>query len=397
MAEQGRERSLRSLSPPPRREPGGGLSPRRSSVSSSSDRSLSYAPESPRPVLSDGLPFRDSSSRESYIHRLGVRDEVLRDIRGFCSRFTEFQAPLSTEAPGYWNLDWTDKVILVCEDERTIPRLKAWAACCGITDKADLLRMAMAYGVPFALYVRQSDVHNLGMVELHDDLLREALKASYSVGFTETPLPHGQGGTLLYGQYINQVSALLQRPHAIAFVQAGGILSFLAQMYDTYLIHRYMEGPSFQVREFAKGRTLWVDGELFTTDQVSEGEISILIGKVSTGKALKDTFLYPHPSWLEAESEHFHGAWTEGAWKFLQNLYKKHTVKKDYEWLTEREWRKRISNANKGAFRPSYVPTDDDFVEGLAVTSRAFPSEWNKKPLLSIQIPESLTSSADRE
>jgi hypothetical protein len=182
---------------------------------------------------------------------------------------------------------------------------------------------------------------------------------------------------------------------------AGGILSFIAQIYDKELVYRFLEGPSVQVTQFAKGKTCWVnDGEgdeVWSTDQVSEGEISVLLGHVVTGNPATDTFLWPHPSWLEKESDHFHGVWTAGAYQFMQNL-KRHIIdEKDYVWRTRKEWTRFIRTGNRGQYAAVQIPTMADFSDRLALIESAFPLEWEKKLLVDIPMPETFDPIAPRD
>ncbi|KAJ7799846.1 hypothetical protein B0H13DRAFT_2390743 [Mycena leptocephala] len=178
----------------------------------------------------------------------------------------------------------------------------------------------------------------------------------------------------------------------VAFIAAGGILSFLAQLYDKELVHRFLEGPSIQVTEYAKGKTCWINNgeedEVWTADQISEGKISILLGHVVTGNPSSDTFLWPHPAWLEQESDHFHGAWTAGAYSFLKNLEKSIVTNKNYEWRTRKEWQRYIRNGNRGAYVARNSPTSDDFATGMSLIESAFPLDWEKRALTEIEVPE---------
>ncbi|KAJ7937016.1 hypothetical protein B0H13DRAFT_1853080 [Mycena leptocephala] len=242
----------------------------------------------------------------------------------------------------------------------------------------------------FELYIKQSDVRKVGMPSQVTSLIRSTLLATYTMGLTEIFLDFGAGGATCYARYLSQILALLSHPHAVAFIAAGGILSFIAQLYNKEL-----------VTEFSKGKTLWVhngeEDECWTTDQVSEGEISVLLGHIVTGNPSTDTFLWPHPSWLESDSNHFHGAWTPAAFSFLKNLEQNIVQKKQYTWRTRKEWMRFIRTGNRGSFAADHIPTAEDFREGMDLIESAFPFDWEKKYLSDIVIPEKFEQFAPQD
>ncbi|KAJ7880500.1 hypothetical protein B0H13DRAFT_1630340 [Mycena leptocephala] len=374
--------SQRSQASTSRTGEGSSRYPRRRSRSLSSERSTHSG---------------DSDSRHSFEEEYGS----LAEEGEIMPTDETLPPPVLWDDDGWWNHDWLSKAVLVCEDSRTYVRMKTWAACCDAKDICDILNMAICYGAAFELYIRQTDVKKVGMPTQVTSLLQSTLHATYAVGFTEIFLDFGAGGATCYGRYLSQILALLSRPHAVAFISAGGILSFIAQLYNKELVCRFLEGPSVQVTQFSKGKSFWMNNgeedELWTADQVSEGEISILLGHIVTGNPATDTFLWPHPSWLENDSDHFHGAWTPAAYSFLKNLEQNIIQKKQYVWRTRKEWTRFIRTGNRGAYAASWVPTSKDFSEGLALIKSAFPLDWDKRRLSDIIIPEEFESSAHQD
>ncbi|KAJ7859426.1 hypothetical protein B0H13DRAFT_1901449 [Mycena leptocephala] len=309
-----------------------------------------------------GVPFdHPPGPVETYQARFQSQEEAVQAIQEWSTLITELRAPIVWNTDIWWNRTWLEKAILVCEDARTRVRMKTWAACCGLTDLCDVLNMALCYGAPFALYVKLANVRKVGMPTHISSLIRSTLESLYDVGFQESFLQFGTGGASCYGCYLAQILALLSRPHAIAFIAAGGILSFIAQIYDKELVYRFLEGH------------------------------------VVTGNPATDTFLWPHPSWLEKESDHFHGAWTAGAYQFMRNLQRRIVVEKDYVWRTRKDWTRFIRTGNRGAFAAARIPTTADFEEGLTLIESAFPEKWEKRLLIDIAIPEKFDPTVPRD
>ncbi|KAJ7502564.1 hypothetical protein B0H11DRAFT_1671365, partial [Mycena galericulata] len=225
------------------------------------------------------------------------------------------------------------------------------------------------------------------------DLTKSTLTALYAQGHVDQQLKYGLGYEDLYREYIINVGNLLSRPNAIAFIAAGGLLSFIAQMYDNTLVSRFLHGPSVQVTEFQRGGTLvhTVEGEqiLLMTDSVSSSEIALLIGSVPSGNPKTDVSLWPHPSVFESDSLHVHGAWTPGCYKILQNL-RAEIEDGHYKWRTRKQWGSYFRAGNSGVHAPPphSTPSKADFDLGMELVHCAFPIEWNKMRLRDIQIPE---------
>ncbi|KAJ6493582.1 hypothetical protein C8R47DRAFT_975243 [Mycena vitilis] len=290
----------------------------------------------------------------------------------------------------YWALLWLDKSYLVLNDPRAAIYLKTLAACNEIMDMVGVLNHAIRFGIQFGLYVKASEVREFRDRNM-TDLEKNTLAALYAPGYVDECIPYTIGGAAAYGKYLATIRNLLSRPHATAFIQAGGILSFIATFYDPDLIRRLMQGPSMQVTQYNRGDTVLLrddDGDVFLVgDCVSPSEIAMLIGQVPTGNSGTETSLWPHPSLLERESAHAHGIWTAGLYKIFENLRADITAG-HYRWRSQREWKSYFHAGNKGTFAPVHTPTTEDFMRGADMIRCSFPANWHMRPTLSISMPE---------
>ncbi|KAF8171716.1 hypothetical protein K438DRAFT_189933 [Mycena galopus ATCC 62051] len=187
------------------------------------------------------------------------RAEAVLEIKNWAEKYTEFKAPAPLEGLEAVNVEWLHAAILVC-DVRSMARMRAWAAVCPITDIAVILMMALVCGVPYKLYVNEAQVDSIGVTPIFSALMQKTLEALYSPGSSETYLVYGSGGGDLYARYSSQILGLLSRPHAVAFLNLGGVCSFIAQLYNKELVTRFLEGPIVQVREYHKGKSFWLPG-----------------------------------------------------------------------------------------------------------------------------------------
>ncbi|KAF8190030.1 hypothetical protein K438DRAFT_1832515 [Mycena galopus ATCC 62051] len=327
------------------------------------------------------------------------RDDAVQEIKSWAisSQVSEFSTPGRGSADWYWKVRWLNATMLLCKDERALLHMKAWAACLAFTDIVEVLNFAICYGVPFQLFVKQSEVQSLGLQVDMSESEAMALDAMYSPGFVESPLDYGSGGAPLYARYLSKVHELLRRPHATGFIYLGGLPSYVAQVYDTLLVDRLRLGPSHQVTNFGRGEFLLDKSEdkqeFYVTDQVSDGEVRSLCGFISRNDPALDLFLWPLPTWIEEDSLHYHGAWTRGFYAFLENLRSAIVEKKRYRWRTESQWRQYIKNGNKGTFKATEVKSED-FALGQRIMEAAFPVSWNKKRIVDIVLPELYSGSS---
>ncbi|KAJ7681128.1 hypothetical protein B0H17DRAFT_943361 [Mycena rosella] len=214
----------------------------------------------------------------------------------------------------------------------------------------------------------------------------------YSPGYMDDSLVYGRGGVECYNQYQTAVTSLLERSHAVAFIAASGLLSFIAQMYDKDLVNRFVSGPSAQVTNFTAGRMLLVEKEgieaFYTADKYVPTEVDVLIGKISTGNPNSDCLLWPDLSLLEEISDHYHEAWTPGCYNKLENLKNRIIEKKQYVWRMQKQWIQCLLRGNKGAFATKYIPADEDFEEGMELICHSFPKDWQNSEVATIVFPE---------
>ncbi|KAJ7656166.1 hypothetical protein DFH06DRAFT_1411970 [Mycena polygramma] len=347
----------------------------------------------PSPSATPPLTVFPSPEAHDY-NRFTTRGEAVAALMAWVEKMAQLAPP--SPDPGtdwYWALLWLDHSYLVLKDPRASVYLKMLAACTDAMDMIGVLNLAIRYGIPFGLYVKASAVREFRERNM-TDLERNTLSALYAPGYVDECIPYTIGGVAAYGKYLATIGNLLNRPHATAFIYAGGILSFIATFYNPDLIRRLMGGPSMQVTQFNRGDTVLLkdnDDDVFlVSDCVSPSEVSMLIGHVPTGNSSTETSLWPHPSLLEKESGHVHGIWTTGYYAMLENL-KGDLAEGHYRWRTHREWKAYFHGGNRGTHAPPHVASAADFREGADLLRRSFPADWNLRPTLSIGMPEKFT------
>ncbi|KAJ6602594.1 hypothetical protein DFH09DRAFT_859520, partial [Mycena vulgaris] len=175
------------------------------------------------------------------------------------------------------------------------------------------------------------------------------------------------------------LNALLARPHAVAFIGMGGIMCLVAEYFNEDLVQHFAQGPSLQVTEYQRGRTFLVpngaDDEFFTTDQVSDSEVAMLMGAIPGSRPGKMSTLWPTQEVMESGSLHMRGYVSAGAYKIFWNLKEDMFRHKKYIWRTRAEW-KSYCTGEKGEYAPAVVPTKEDFTIGTQLLDRSFPIMW---------------------
>ncbi|KAJ7442309.1 hypothetical protein FB451DRAFT_1057647 [Mycena latifolia] len=301
-----------------------------------------------------------------------------------------------------WNLDWLSDSILYCEDPRSILRMKALAACNpSVRVMEDVLELAVRFGIPFQLYIRSSRITAYAPPGISP--LTEATQYSvYEQGSNDLPLVHGVGGrAATYGRYLAQLNHLLERPNAVAFIGLGGVLRYVAELYNPGIIKRYLRGPSLQLSYHNKGASLLVTragyNEFYVTDEVSHSEITLLLGHIPHERPGAESTLWPPPEIMESDSPHMRGYISSGAYDILENLKDDYVRKKKYRWRTAAEWKEYFRVGGKGDHAPAVIPSDSDFDLGTKLFARSYPKDWSGMEVSEIVIPEKFTSPPSRQ
>ncbi|KAJ7848764.1 hypothetical protein B0H13DRAFT_1645410, partial [Mycena leptocephala] len=311
--------------------------------------------------------------------------------------------PFLGPSPLEWNQDWLSGAILVCDDEHSYWHLKTCGAVFnGFKKFEEILEVAIRMALPFAVFVKRSDVrkftaHNVSSLNL------KTLGSLYAPGYVDLPLvwTGPGGGPAVYGQYEGQVGSLLGHPEAVAFVPLGGVCQFVAEVYDESIVYRYARGPSLQVFEFDVGESRKINctegGVFYTTDRVSNSEICLLLGHIAGPDLGADRTLWPTPEVFECESPHMRGYLSEGSHLILSNLRRDIIERKRYKWRTYAQWREYFHVGAKGDHQPKSIPKAKDFEEGAEMIRRAFPVNWLDLDIGDIILPEKFVPRAQRD
>ncbi|KAJ7793329.1 hypothetical protein B0H13DRAFT_1675580 [Mycena leptocephala] len=348
-------------------------------------------------------PFSGPSPVHSWEPGFQTEEQARDAIEAWAPAIVEL-IPVYGSYPGLvWNQEWLANAVLVCDDKRTYWRLKAYAAIFkGFTKFEELLEVAIRMALPFALFIKRSDVRKFCSQEI-TALDLNTLGALYTPGYVDQPLvwTGAGGGPAVYGQYEGRVGSLLGRPEAVAFVPLGGVCCFIAEVYDENIVYRYARGPSLQVSEFDEGearRIERLEGDVFyTSDRVSNSEIFLLLGHIAGSSSSADRTLWPTPEVFECESPHMRGYLSEGAYSILTNLRRDILDKKRYKWCTYSQWKEYFHVGSKRIHEPKAIPKKKDFEEGAELINRAFPINWLEMDIGDIVLPEEFEPHAQRD
>jgi hypothetical protein len=363
-------------------------------------------PSAIQDVVSQGSgehPFSGPSPVHTWEPGFQTEEQARDAIEAWAPAIVEL-IPVYGSYPGLvWNQEWLANAVLVCDDERSYWRLKTYAAVFkGFSKFEELLEVAIRMALPFALFIKRSDVRKFSRQEI-SALDLNTLGALYTPGYVDQPLvwTGARGGPAVYGQYEGRVGSLLGRPEAIAFVPLGGVCRFVAEVYDENIVYRYAQGPSLQVSEFDEGEARQIErlkGSVFyTSDRVSHSEIYLLLGHIAGSSSSADRTLWPTPEVFECESPHMRGYLSESAHAILVNLRHNIIDKKRYKWRTYSQWKEYFRVGSKRIHEPKLIPKKRDFEEGAEMIKKAFPINWLDMDIGDIVLPELFEPHAQRD
>ncbi|KAJ7831172.1 hypothetical protein B0H13DRAFT_1915563 [Mycena leptocephala] len=334
-------------------------------------------------------PFSGPSAVHTWEPGFQTEEEARDAIEAWALSVVEL-TPVYGSYPGLvWNREWLSNAVLVCDDKRSYWRLKAYAAVFkGFTKFEEILEIAIRMALPFAIYIRRSDVRlfsdpNVSLLDL------KTLSAIYALGYVDLPLVWSGpgGGPAVYGQYEGRVGALLKRPESIAFVPLGGVCRFVSEVYDESIVYRFARGPSLQVTEFDGGEARRIDrfgsSAFYTTDRVWNSKIHLLLGHIAGSDAGNDRTLWPTPEVFD----HL----------ILANLHHDIIERKRYKWRTYSQWKEYFRVGSKKEHQPKTIPEAKDFEVGAEMIRCAFPINWLDMDIGSIVLPEEFDPHAQRD
>jgi hypothetical protein len=348
-------------------------------------------------------PFSGPSPIHTWDPGFQTEEQAREAIESWAPTVVEL-TPIYGTYPGLtWNQEWLSRAILVCDDERSYWRLKAYVAVFrGFTKPEELLELSIRMALPFAVYIPCNEVHKFSVQNV-SSLDLKTLGALYAPGYVNHPLvwTGPGGGPAVYGQYEGRVGSLLGRPEAVAFVPLGGVCRFVAEVYDRNIVYRYAQGPSLQVSEFDAGESRRIDRRgtslFYTTDRVSKSEIYLLLGHIAGANSGADRTLWPTPEVFECESPHMRGYLSEGSYRILSNLCRDIIELKRYKWRTYSQWKEYFRVGAKGDHEPKSVPDAKDFEAGAKLIGQVFPINWLDMDLRDIVLPEEFKPLAQRD
>ncbi|KAF8177939.1 hypothetical protein K438DRAFT_2180567 [Mycena galopus ATCC 62051] len=250
-----------------------------------------------------------------------------------------------------WNAKWLAQGKLVCP-QRSALKLKSIVALRpGIRQTSDILELAIRYGIPFAIFVKRSNVREFRDILVPPFILK-TLGSIYEPGFNDITLNWSKTG--------GNAAAILQ------------------------------------VSQFDKGELRLFKGdegeEFWTTDQLTWSEKNILLGHISSDNPDLNRTLWPTPEVFEAGCSHMRGYLSAGAVKILDGLKDEYfTDPPNLHWYTVSQWHGHFRNGCTGRFKstePDFIPDKGHWAEGEGLFARLYPRNWESIDLSDVRIPE---------
>ncbi|KAK7026607.1 hypothetical protein R3P38DRAFT_3191853 [Favolaschia claudopus] len=341
-------------------------------------------------------PFPGSSTTRPWTaYRYDTKEEAVSALARQAHAIIDLEPEQGEYSDLDWRALWFKQGVLVFEDPRSLLRLKTLVAMypLALNNIRAVLEYALRYSMPFEIYIPVAWADSFRDASL-SDLSRSLLPSIYGAGFSDQVMTWaGLGEEHQYGLYMESLLRLLVRPNAVAFVAMGGVCKFVAETYAPDIVGRFVQGPSAQVSEFAKGKTkrlenLGRDSGIYTTDQVSPAEVSMLLGHIKGKTAGSDKTLWPPQSVLEKYSPHVRGYLSSGAYKMLCHLRDKIVIEKSFEWRTRPDWITYVRLGGKGRFAPAVIPSQGDFEHTARLLRYSFPRDWSCEKVANVLVPE---------
>ncbi|KAF8174332.1 hypothetical protein K438DRAFT_1771687 [Mycena galopus ATCC 62051] len=168
-------------------------------------------------------------------------------------------------------------------------------------------------------------------------------------------------------------------------VAQGGVIRFVAEIFDQDIVRQYALGPSLQVSQFYKGESRLLTGPKGTFYW------GTLRQKIKT----PIVYVVVPPEIFEAGCSHMRGYLSAGALKILNGLEDEYFQDPpNLHWYTASHWHKHFRNGRTGRFKgtkPEFIPDYSHWAEGKDLFTRSYPKDWE------IHVINSLSNSGLRE
>ena len=340
--------------------------PRESSLSASDDsnrgrrrqRFKDSDPTFSRPGDRSASPAPVTGKTSDTAH--AMHETFIRRVRFKGLNLVQDRAEWKIDDDAEWNLDLLQHGYLLFWDLGAQVRVRYWANCSPeIHHLRQVLERAMTHGVRFSICMHANDMAKFRPARI-SEMDRILSSRIYQPSYQEPKIEYGTGITFA-NQYLGKLADILRRPHARALIGLGGPASWIARQYGDNLVQQFMNGPSVQVTYHGKG---YVDSRdpypvFIHCDQMSEGELDLVYGRIRSDNGEKDHWVFPSPELLDELCDHWSGEWTaecERAFVMVRNELNGSKAKP----RTRGEWRVHFRQDNRNN-PPAYVVTEHDF------------------------------------